>query len=480
VTSLLTAQHPYFVGIKGVAQTALAACLIAAGKVVRGCDVAEEFVTQPQLVRLGITIDDGFSHSLPKNTDCVIFTSAHGAHTNPLVVAAQNTGIFCLSHAQALSELFNATQGIAVCGVGGKSTTSAMLAWISQSLNLNWSYAVGVGEIIGLETTGAWDATSAYFIAEADEYVIDPMAPEKGEEIIPRFSYLHPQITLCTNLQFDHPDVYTNFDHTKQVFLDFFLQIKKNGTLIINADDVNLVTLAQKIVLQRPDITILSYGVAADASLQLKSTQAHLGSTQGLFLFEGKEIALSLPIPGEYNLFNAAGAFLAAHACGIDSAQIAASLAHFHSTQRRIEYRGQFNAADFYDDYAHHPHEITQLLKALRSWYPQHRLVIAFQPHTFSRTKALLADFAESLAAADQVELLKIFSSAREKYDPTVSIEVLAAAVKVHAPEKRITCHQTIHELALSLERQARPNTCIVTVGAGDIYQVYQELNVSK
>ena len=222
---ILDYQSFYLVGIKGVAMTALAQCLLDAGKVVKGCDVAEDFVTEKILSKLQIQIDAGFDHELPSNTDCVVFTAAHNGSSNAMVTKAQHLEIQTFTHAQALAELFNQKQGIAVAGVGGKSTTSAMIAWILEKTGQNPSFAIGVGNIPGLNKTGQWLSDSKVFVVEADEYATDPAAMATGSELVPRFAFYKPEITVCTNLKYDHPDVYRNFVHTQQVFADFFCQL---------------------------------------------------------------------------------------------------------------------------------------------------------------------------------------------------------------------------------------------------------------
>jgi UDP-N-acetylmuramate--alanine ligase len=215
MTNLLDYHRFYLVGIKGVAMTALANCLHDAGKQIRGSDVAEDFVTLNQLQAINCPIDTSFEPNLINQSECVIYTAAHQGPQNPQVVAARAAGIPTFSHAEALGFLFNQKKGLAVCGVGGKSTTSAMITWImchtTTPTTDQPSYAIGVGKIPGLAKTGQWQADNAYFVAEADEYVTDPHATTRGEKITPRFSYLRPFITVCTNLRYDHPDVYKNF-----------------------------------------------------------------------------------------------------------------------------------------------------------------------------------------------------------------------------------------------------------------------------
>lgn len=476
---LLKKNTFYLVGIKGVAMTALAECLVDADKKVRGSDVEEEFVTQPILARIGVSIDTSFETEIPEDTDCVIYTAAHQAQNNPQVQRAQKKDILTISHAEALGSLFNQKQGIAVCGVGGKSTVSAMITWIlekssTEETPTKTSFLVGVGNIPGIEKTGQWIADSPYFIAEADDYVIDPSAPAKNEDITPRFSFLNPYITVCTNLKFDHPDVYKNFAHTKQIFSNFFNQIKANGWLIINQDDQPLAKLAAKIATTK-QIKSLSFGESSEANLVLKTYNSKQGITTATIYDQqtNQTYTISLTIPGKFNIKNAMAALLTCKQLGIPYQQGIKTLTQFKSTQRRFEFIGKKNGVYFYDDYAHHPHEVAAAIKAIQEWYPDNRIVIAFQSHTFSRTKQLFDQFVEVLSQANEVVMIDIFASAREKPDPTVSSDLLCQKIKQGKPSIKIENVHTIQNLAAYL-RKLPPKTVVLTLGAGDIYQVHQ------
>jgi UDP-N-acetylmuramate--alanine ligase len=534
-TDLLEFDHFYLMGIKGVAMTSLAQILVAAGKTVTGCDVAQDFVTAQQLKRLNLTaesgIDIGFKHQLPEETQVVIYTSAHQGPNNPLVRQAQQRGLSCYSQAEALAYFFNRKQGIAVCGVGGKSTTSAMIAWILTRLQRRPSYSVGVGDILGLDQTGAWRPDSAWFVAEADEYVTDPDAARCGEKITPRFSYLRPQITICTNLAYDHPDVYRDLNHTKQVFADFFLQIKPGGVLIYNADCSALTQLVQQLKpqLKQRQIKLQTFGTGPEANLQLQRQRVWAQSNQGQLVYrqlsseelgEGasrESLRVNLNIPGNFNLLNALAAGLACQATGIELKQALSAVSGFKSTMRRFELVKYESEPDviYLDDYAHHPHEIEKTIQALRSWYPKRRIVLAFQPHTYSRTKQLFDQFVSALAsleggarsqaqsksgvklshesglAADsgssakaklsphekpRLILLDIFPSAREEPDPSISSQLLAQQVSHQAPQLTVVHLASIDDLAQYCQQHLQDNDVFMTMGAGDVYQVYKQL----
>lgn len=484
---ILQYQHFYLVGIKGVALTALAQCLLDAGKSVRGSDVAEKFVTQKILEDRGIQIDLSFETPLPSETDCLIYTAAHNAQQNLQVQAAITNNIAVYSHAEALGQLFNLNQGIAVCGVGGKSTTSAMITWILQKLGFAPNFAIGVGDIPGLGKTGQWRSTAKYFVTEADEYVTDPSAPSRGGEITPRFSFLNPFLTVCTNLLHDHPDVYPDFAATKKYFNRFFRQIQTGGFLIAHTADRAIHTeLAQE---RHPDsIQLVWFG-----EHQTAAEQPETNSSDPIFLLlpqtytaeDGQtscrlqlphlreELTLTLQLPGMYNLRNAAAAVAACWCLGVRAEEAVTALKDFRSTLRRCQFIGQKNGIRYYDDYGHHPNEVANVIHAYREWFPKRRLIVGFQSHTFTRTKQFFTEFVQAFAEASEVVMIDIFPSAREAYDSSVSSDQLCQAIEKTYP--KIPAHnlKTLAELANYCHSTLKPGDVFITIGAGDIYQVH-------
>ncbi len=473
-------EHFYLMGIKGVAMTSLAQILIQAGKEVRGCDVKDGFVTQRILNQLPIKSDVGFDHKLPRNTDVVIYTAAHNGPENQIVQQAKQKDIPTFSQAEALSLLANQKQGIAVCGVGGKSTVSAMITWILSKLGYKPSFSVGVGDIIGLGKTGQWNNKTDWFVAEADEYVTNPSAARQGKTLTPRFSYLQPEITVCTNLNYDHPDVYDDLNHTKQTFAEFFKKIQAGGRLIYNADCENVVDVVDSVTaaIDQKNIIHSSFGQSNQADLVLLEDKVKDQTNYGRIKFSqtNQTYQLKLKVPGKFNLLNAMAAILAVIPVGISIEEAIQALASFHSTMRRFELVGIKDKVVYLDDYAHHPDEIRKTISAFKKWYPDKRRIVAFQPHTFSRTKQLLDAFVNSLASASEVLLLDIFPSAREKYDPTISSELIVDKIKNKYPETRVANLKTINSLADYCQHQLESGTALMTMGAGDIYKVHQQI----
>lgn len=454
---MLENQNFYLVGIKGVAMTAMACCLHDLNKTVSGSDVPIDFPTKNTLAHLNIKIDSNFDNELLSTIQVVIYSGANGGSLNPQVVAAKKQGLKIYSHAQALGFLFNPKKGVAVCGVGGKSTISGMLAFLTYHLKKQ-SYSIGVGEIIGLKQTGLSSPTGDYFIAEADEYLEDPATHVVGQPITPRFSYLNPYITICTSLRFDHPDAYRDFAHTQAVYLAFFQQIKPSGIFIYNGDDENLLALAHKLQTLRPDLALISYGE----------------KTHNNYLLNQPHIPLNLP--GKFNQLNALAAYICGEKMKLSPTEMLKTFSLYRSVKRRFEYYGQYQGVECWDDYAHHPAEVAAAIEALQQWYPQRRLVIAFQSHTFSRTKKLFNQFVEAFGKCQESVMIDIFPSAREKWDDSINSTMLCQAIQKKYPHLITQNLHTLANLKKYLSTKMKSGDIFLTLGAGDIYQVYQDI----
>lgn len=475
--NLELAQYIHLTGFKGVAMASIAQCLHDMGKALSGSDVAEKFVTDKVLQQTQIKENVGFEpQHVPTETQLLIYTAAHQGPNNPEVKYAIEKNIPVMSQAEAIGELFNSKKGIAVCGVGGKSTTSAMIAWIFSQLQIPISFSVGVGSISGLQKTGQWDANSVNFVAEADEYVIDPSAAQRGEPITPRFSFLKPQIIVCTSLAFDHPDVYKDFEHTKQIFLEFFLNLKENGTLIINGDQPELVELANKAKEQRSDISVHTFGTLPTNELNFNTFSYQNGKLSSQITFDNKTQMIQLEIPGKHNLLNACAAIIACNKAGLSIGKVKTAITSFHSTQRRFELKGTHNGVIYYDDYAHHPRELKIVIETLKEMFPEKPIYIIFQPHTFSRTKALFDEFVEALGQAPHLILAEIFASAREAFDPNMSSKLIYDKIKEKFPECDVQFIPTLDEIAQFCKEKLPQDSICMTVGAGDIYHLHDKI----
>ncbi len=461
-------KHIHLVGVKGVAMTSLVQSLIDMGIHVTGSDVSEDFITKGLLSTLKVSVYVGFKKEhITNDIDLVIYSGANNGSSNIEVIAADELHIPTMPHAKALGILMEGKQSIAVCGVGGKTTTSSMLSWIFEEAQLSPSYSVGVGDILKLHKTGRYVKTSKWYIAEADEYAIDPVKDKR-----PRFIYQYPYITICTNLVFDHPDIYKTFDDTVRVYKEFFNNIETGGVLIVNGDDEALVTLSNE-----STVSVITVGEHASCAYRILDVSMQNKVTKATLVHDNEEITIELSIPGLYNVKNACYAYVAASIAGVPKEKILTSLQSFKGTLRRFEDKGQVNDIQFYDDYAHHPSEIVSVLGALRSWEEGKRIVCVFEPHTYSRTKSLLKEFATALSGADEVILLDIFASARESKDESITSDMLRdEIVKLGGNCKNL--HTTTEASTYLLKHLNTFDVCI-TVGAGDVFTIhntYREL----
>lgn len=462
--SIKQAKHVHFTGIKGVGMTAAALCVQDLNIPVSGTDIEEDFVTAEVLKIRHIPITEGFfdPQFIPPATDLLVYTAAHNGQQNPQVLAAVKRGIRTISHAQAVGELMAGKIGISVCGVGGKTSTSAMIANIFDYAGKKPSFLIGVGKVLNLQVPGHMD-TGSHFIAEADEYVVSP-----GVDHTPRFAWHTPSVIICTNISHDHPDVYPSIKDAQKIFTAFFDKLPDDGVLIANANSGPLRSL------DHSRHQVIWYGKTPEhADWWVKDT--FIGQGKQLVTLAGKDIEfnLTLSVPGEFNAENALAAYIASRQMGLDHQPVIEALQLFRGSLRRFEKVGERGSILLYDDYAHHPSQVFATLQAARQWLPLNRLVVVFQPHTYSRTKVLLDNFAKSFTFADVVIITDIYASAREQPDPTVSGQILATETKQHHPNVRYIPYP---DLVPELTKILKPKDALFTLGAGNIYQIHQSL----
>ncbi len=459
-------KHIHFVGIKGVGMTSLAILLKEKGFLVTGSDVAEDFVTQKILEKFKIPIKIGFNRQdLNGKPDLVIATGAHGGKTNPEVVALATERVEVITHGEAVGKFMTGSFGISVSGVGGKTTTSAMIATILTSAKLDPSYVVGAGEIMPLKKPGHF-GRGKYFVAEADEYASCPRT-----DLTPRLLYQHPQAIVITNVEYDHPDFYKSLEQTMSVFTEFVACLPENGFGVINVDTLNNRNLLSRVKNKK----IITYGFSQEAEYQV--AKLWFGPKTTNFILKYKDLALGefiLSVPGKFNALNAAAAAVVGLQLGLPVNKIQEGLKLFAGTKRRLEFIGGRNGVKLYDDYAHHPQEISATLLAVKEWFKKEKIIVIFQPHTYSRTKVLLKAFSQCFGLADEVLLLPIFASAREKEDKTISSEILASKISHYQPNVHYFSDQK--KLLSYISSHLENDTIILTMGAGDVYKLDEEI----
>ncbi|OGG30528.1 UDP-N-acetylmuramate--L-alanine ligase [Candidatus Gottesmanbacteria bacterium RIFCSPLOWO2_01_FULL_49_10] len=459
MNQLNQSKRIYFVGIKGVAMAALAVWAKELGKVVAGSDVAEEFPTDEELKKTKIDVHEAFdeTHLVAFKPDLVIYTGAHGGRDNPQVVYAKEHSITSFPHGQALGLAMAGKRRISVAGSHGKTTTSAMIATILAEAGLDPSWAIGCGSIRGLGAAGH-AGRGDWFIAEADEYVTDP-----GHDPTPRFLWQKPEVLVVTNIDFDHPDAYRDLAAVQQAFVRFQQNQGGQKLTVINADDPASSVLSH-------ESNVVTFGHSREALYRVRDIRFTPGKTRVMVYKNQTRLGeLKLNVAGVHNALNAVAAVAVAGEIGISWEVIKRGLERFGGTKRRLEKLGEIRGALIYDDYAHHPKEIDATIAAVRAWYRNNRLVVIFQPHTYSRTKALLSDFSHALAKADIALITDIYASARETQTDGGLVQQLVDGVKdcmptaVYAP--------TVKEVSEELQRKLKTGDVVVFMGAGDIYQ---------
>lgn len=449
----------HFVGIKGVAMASLAIVAKEMGIKVTGSDIEEEFPTDQTLKRFDISVSTGFAaHHLP-NVDLVIYTGAHNGCQNAQVQEAKKRGIAVLPHGQALGLFMKGKRQISVAGSHGKTTTSAMIAFCLMTMDEDPSFAIGCGEITNLKTSGHF-GKSPWFVAEADEYATDPQT-----DLTPRFMWHKPQALVITNIDFDHPDIFQDLEKVVDAFWKFSQKLTANGFMVINKDDEQ----SRKLLARLAQKKVLTYGAKASCDFQIHDVKFANQETLFELTYKNQNLGkFNLRVSGLHNVYNATAVIATLYKLQFPIDKIRIALSKFSGTKRRFELIIKKNGKYLFDDYAHHPAEIEATIKAFRNWFPDIRLVVIFQPHTYSRTQALLSQFAKSLSLADEILVTEIYASAREQKLEGFSGEILAQKVKGYNSKVIFTPHIT--RVLQYIQTQTRSNDLIVTMGAGDIF----------
>jgi len=457
----------FIVGIKGVAMTNLALILKKMGKCVSGSDLAEEFITDYLLRDNAISQSIGFEpFNLPRDTDLVIYSAAHLGVNNPQVIEAKRRGLKVMSQAEAIEHLMkNFKNKIAVCGSHGKTTTASLLIYCLIKLNSSPSYIVGAPNFG--DYPGGDYRQSDYFVVEADEYAVNPPLDKR-----PKFHLLQPNFIIATNIDFDHPDVYEDLNQTKQAFAEFFKKVVRinKPCLFACSDDQNLMDVLRTI----PRDHYQTFGLGNEVDLKINNPVNDENHSSFNLVYRGKDLGrFELSIFGHQNISNAAGVILCLINLGFNIEEIRKVTSGFGGAKRRFEMVAKIGNSYLFDDYAHHPKEIETTIRAARARFKNKRLIIIFQPHTFSRTKSLLNDFAKSLSLADLSLIMPIFASAREN---AADFKISAFDIEKEALNSRVKAIATTDSLIDKLSGYLRSGDIIFTMGAGDVYKLKDDI----
>jgi UDP-N-acetylmuramate--alanine ligase len=431
----------HFVGIKGTGMSAVAQILKANGVAVTGSDVDRSFPTDAGLEAAGIVPYRGFDPAHVGDADLVVVSAAYGPD-HPEVLEARRRGIPVKQYPEFLGEMMRSKRGIAVAGTHGKTTTTAIIAHVLQRAGLDPQAVIGMGQ--------AYAGRGDLLVAEACEYRR-------------HFLEFRAEIAVVTSIELDHPDYFKSLEDYEAAFREFAAGLPPDGLLVCWGDDPRVASLPTR-------GRRVTYGYGPDNDYRLELLRPGQGNRYRVWR-RGESLGeFRLGVPGSHNALNSVAAMAVALELGVGVETVREALAGFRGVRRRFEYVGECNGAQVYDDYAHHPTAIETTIQAVRDALPGKRLWVAFQPHTYSRTKALLDEFAAALAKADRVILAEIFASAREQAGAGVRSRDIADRIS-GGPEKT-AFFKTFREIVEHARPRLGPGDVFVTMGAGDIYHV--------
>ena len=453
----------YFVGIKGTGMAALAELLLRQGSRVAGSDTKEVFYTDAILHGLGIPVHEDFDPAdVPAKADRVIYSAAYPPETHPQLLRGKELGIPLLSYPEALGEFSHRMNSAGIAGVHGKTTTTAIAGAIVRELGLPGCVLAG-SAAANFGDRCTWTGGSDFFIAETCEYRR-------------HFLFFSPRWIILTSVEADHMDYFKDLADIKAAFLEYCRLLPDKGTLVYCADDAGAAETAEKLRAQRPDIRFVPYGRSAQGPYRVESAAEKPGVT--VFRLGGIPADFEVHIPGLHTVLNCAAAIALVSsihreifpAAELPREGLVRAVAGFRGSRRRSEVLGDAGGVLFMDDYAHHPSAIATTLAGLRKFYPERRIVADFMSHTYSRTAALLGDFAASFSGADFVILHKIYASARESNTGGISGKVLFEKTKSLHPQVRY-CEEPMDAADL-LKKELKPGDLFITLGAGDNWRL--------
>ncbi len=452
-------RRVHFVGIGGVGMSGIAEVLHNLGYLVSGSDKSDSAVTR-RLSQLGVQVTRGHDRSHIENVDVLVVSSAIKAD-NPELVAAREQRIPVVPRAEMLGELMRFRRGIAVAGTHGKTTTTSLIASVLAEAGFDPTFVIG-----GQLTSAGANArlgSGEFLVAEADE--------SDGS-----FLMLNPVIAIVTNIDADHLENYGgDFSRVKKAFADFIHRLPFYGVAVLCVDDPEVAILAKDTTRR-----IITYGIGQPADI--RATNIRQSGHQmhfDLHLTEHSEaVPVTLNLPGYHNVQNALAATAVAWLLGVEPDAIQRALTQFQGVARRFQLRGELaldeGHALLVDDYGHHPSELAAVFAAARGGWPDRRLVVAFQPHRYSRTRDLLDDFAAVLAEVDVLVLTEVYSAGEA---PMVNADgrALARAVRARGRVDPVLVEHP-RELKAALPLLLRDGDLLLLLGAGDIGATATEL----
>lgn len=430
--------------------SAIAKVLIERGISVSGSDLKNSR-SATMLAAMGCDLRIGHAAEHVDRASIVVVSTAI-PETNPELRAAQEKGVPVLSRGEALAQLLSERRSIVVAGTHGKTTTTSMIVSIFRNADLDPTYLVGGG--LNDVGTNARYGEGEWAIAEADE--------SDGS-----FLLLEPSIAVTTNVEADHVDHWSSLDEIRDAFARFLGSSSEDGALVVPSTDEVLLEQARatrrKIVTFGPLGDIAAHDIAGGVS-----------GSEFVVEADGRRLQATLQVPGKHNVSNALAAIAAATSSGVSLEDALAGVAAFHGVERRFQVRGEIKGITVIDDYAHHPTEVAATIETARPG-PWRRVVAVFQPHRYSRTAAFAGDFGRAFALADKVVITDVYG-AGEPPVPGVTGKLIADAACRSLPGRAVAYLPHRHELISYLEHSLAPGDLLLTMGAGDVTTVGDQI----
>ncbi|SDX95598.1 UDP-N-acetylmuramate--L-alanine ligase [Modestobacter sp. DSM 44400] len=454
IPSLAELGAVHFVGIGGAGMSGIARILLARGVTVSGSD-RRETPTLRALAALGARVAVGHEAANLGAADTVVVSTAIRPD-NPELATARERGLRVLPRAVALAAVMAGRRSVAVAGTHGKTSTTSMLTVAVQACGVDPSFAIG-GDL-NESGSNAHEGEGDVFVAEADE-------SDRS------FLLLAPFGAIVTNVEADHLDNYGDLAAVEAAFDIFMGTVDAGGFVVLCADDPGAGRLRGA---PTAAARVRTYGLSADADLQLSDLEVGRDGTRYTAVLDGEPLGpVQIQLPGAHMALNSAAALLAGLELGLPAAGLLAGLARFGGVHRRFELKGTAAGVRVYDDYAHHPTEVSAQLRAARAVVGEGRLVVAFQPHLYSRTAEFAAGFGEALGLADEVVVMDVYG-AREDPVPGVTGALVADAVPL--PPGQVLFEPSWSAAAPALAARARSGDLVLTMGAGDVSMVGPEV----
>jgi UDP-N-acetylmuramate--alanine ligase len=442
-------QRIHFVGIGGIGMSGIAEVLVNLGYQVSGSDLKDSATTQ-RLAGLGVQVTVGHDARAVADAQVVVISSAVKGN-NPEVVAARAAKIPVIPRGEMLAELMRMKYGIAIAGSHGKTTTTSMVAQVLSQGGIDPTIVIG-GKL-GAIGSNAKLGKGPFLVAEADE--------SDGS-----FLLLSPTIGVITNVDREHLDHYRNLGEIMDAFAAFGNKVPFYGSVFVCMDDPNVAALRPRLRRQ-----VRTYGT--NPQVDIRGLDIRMDGWRAHFKAKayGQDLGeFSLGIPGHHMVLNALATIGVAMELGVEQEVIRASLANFTGADRRFQKRGERRGVVVIDDYGHHPTEIAATLRAARAGFPERRLVVAFQPHRYTRTQALLEEFGQAFFDADQVLVTDIYP-ASEPPIPGLSGRSVVDSLLAHG-QRQASYVARIEDLPRALDAATRPGDLVLTLGAGSITSV--------